>query len=80
MIASIPVGPWTWEPTTAQIAGASAIPVLSAVNYVGTKEGATVQGSLSAIKLQSLAGLIVLGLHRAFSSRANCTSLRPFRA
>ena len=61
-IASIPVGPWTWEPNTAQLAGVSAIAVLSAVNYFGTKQGARVQGSLTAIKLLSVAGLIGFGL------------------
>ena len=39
-IASIALGPWTWEPNTAQLAGVSAIAVLSAVNYFGTKQGA----------------------------------------
>ena len=62
VVASMPIGPWTFEPTTAQLAGASAIAVLSAVNYVGTKEGATVQGILSAMKLLALAGLIAFGL------------------
>src|SRR6476469_2389311 len=44
VIASIPVGPWTWEPNTAQLAGVSAIALLSAVNYFGTRQGARVQG------------------------------------
>ena len=61
-IASIPVGPWTWEPNTAQLAGVSAIAVLSTVNYFGTKQGARVQGGLTAIKLLSVAGLIGFGL------------------
>ena len=62
VITSIPLGAWTWQPNTAQLAGCSAIAVLSAVNYVGTKQGATVQGVLTAIKLLSVAGLIGLGL------------------
>jgi APA family basic amino acid/polyamine antiporter len=61
-IASIPVGPWTWEPNTTQLAGVSAIAVLSIVNYFGTKQGAAVQGALTAIKLLSVAGLIGFGL------------------
>ena len=61
-IASIPLGPWTWEPNTAQLAGVSAIAVLSAVNYFGTRQGATVQGVLTGIKLLSVAGLIGFGL------------------
>jgi APA family basic amino acid/polyamine antiporter len=62
VIASIALGPWTWEPNTAQLAGVSAIAVLSAVNYFGTKQGARVQGFLTLIKLLSVAGLIAFGL------------------
>ena len=61
-IASIPIGPWRWEPNTAQLAGVAAIAVLSAVNYFGTRQGARVQGALTAIKLLSVAGLIGFGL------------------
>jgi APA family basic amino acid/polyamine antiporter len=62
VLASIAVGPWTWEPNTAQLAGVSAIALLSAINYFGTKQGAAVQGFLTAIKLLSVAGLIGFGL------------------
>jgi basic amino acid/polyamine antiporter, APA family len=62
MIASIALGPWTWEPNTAQLAGVSAIAVLSAVNYFGTTQGAAVQGFLTGVKLLSVAGLIGFGL------------------
>jgi basic amino acid/polyamine antiporter, APA family len=62
VIASVAVGPWTWEPNTAQLAGVSAIAVLSAVNYLGTKEGAAVQRFLTGVKLLSVAGLIGFGL------------------
>ena len=61
-IASIPLGPWRWEPNTAQLAGMVAIGGLSIVNYFGTRQGATVQGALTAIKLLSVAGLIGFGL------------------
>ena len=61
-IASIGLGAWTWEPNTAQLAGVIAITALSAVNYFGTRQGATVQGSLTAIKLLSVGGLIGFGL------------------
>jgi len=39
VIASIPVGPWTWAPNTVQLAGVSAIAVLSMVNYFGARQG-----------------------------------------
>jgi basic amino acid/polyamine antiporter, APA family len=61
VVASIPIGPSTWEPDTAQLAGMTAIGVLTAVNYFGTREGARVQGVLTAIKLTSVAGLIAFG-------------------
>ena len=44
------------------MAGASAIAILSTVNHFGTKQGAAVQGFLTAIKLLSVAGLIGFGL------------------
>src|SRR5262245_50604924 len=62
VIVSIPVGPWTWAPNSVQLAAVSAIAVLSVVNYFGTKQGARVQGTLTAIKLLSVAGLIGFGL------------------
>ena len=62
VIASISFGVWTWQPNSAQLAGCSAIAVLSFVNYFGAKQGAAVQGSLTAIKLISVAGLIGFGL------------------
>jgi basic amino acid/polyamine antiporter, APA family len=61
-LAAIPMGPWTWSPTTAQLAGVSAIALLSVVNHFGTREGARVQGVLTAIKLLSVGGLIGFGL------------------
>ncbi len=62
VIASIALGPWTWKPNTAQLAGVSAIAVLSAVNYFGIRKGTRVQGFLTAVKLLSVAGLIGFGL------------------
>ena len=61
-IASIHLGAWTWQPNTVQFAAMSAIAVLSTVNYFGAKQGARVQGTLTAIKLMSVAGLIGFGL------------------
>jgi basic amino acid/polyamine antiporter, APA family len=61
-IASIPIGPWMWQPNTAQVAGITAIAMLSTVNYFGTKQGASVQGALTAVKLLSVAGFIGFGL------------------
>jgi APA family basic amino acid/polyamine antiporter len=61
-IASLSIGRWTWAPTTAQLAGVSAIALLSIVNYFGAKKGAAVQGFFTALKVLSVVGLIGFGL------------------
>jgi APA family basic amino acid/polyamine antiporter len=53
---------WRWQPNTAQLAGVAAILGLSAINYVGVRQGALTQGILTAIKVGSLLGLIAIGL------------------
>lgn len=62
VLASIPLGPWTWQPTTVQLAGVVSIALLSLVNHFGAKRGARVQSTLTAIKLLSVAGLVGFGL------------------
>ncbi len=62
VLASVAIGPWTWQPNTAQMAGLAAIGLLSAVNYFGAKQGARTQTILTAIKVTSLVGLIAIGL------------------
>ena len=57
-IVSVSAGAYSWQPNTAQLADVLALAVLSTVNYFGTKQGARVQGTLTAIKLLSVAGLI----------------------
>lgn len=77
LLASIPIGPWTFQPNTVQLAGVAAIAVLSAINYVGTKRGATVQGAFTAIKLLSVAGLIGLGLLAPATANPDWTAPLP---
>lgn len=62
VIATVPLGPWTWEPNTAQLAGVGSIVLLSLVNYFGAKEGARVQTFLTGVKVLSVVGLIGFGL------------------
>jgi APA family basic amino acid/polyamine antiporter len=62
VVVSIPVGASPWELNAVQLAGLAAIVFLSAVNYIGTKEGAAVQSTLTAIKILSVVGLIAFGL------------------
>ena len=78
-IASIPIGPWTFEPNTAQLAGVSAIAVLSTVNYFGTRQGATVQATLTVIKLLSVGGLIGFGLLAPANVSPDWTAPLPTR-
>jgi APA family basic amino acid/polyamine antiporter len=58
----VPLGPLTWSLNGAQLAGAGAIALLSAVNYVGLREGARLQNALTAVKIGSLLAIGVLGL------------------
>jgi APA family basic amino acid/polyamine antiporter len=51
-----------WHFNSAQLAGVSALAVLSVVNHFGAKQGARVQGILTAVKLLSVFGLIGFGL------------------
>jgi APA family basic amino acid/polyamine antiporter len=76
-IASIPLGPWMWKPNTAQFAGMTAIAALSTVNYFGTRQGASVQGALTAIKLLSVAGLIGFGLLAPATASPDWTAPLP---
>jgi APA family basic amino acid/polyamine antiporter len=72
-IASVPLGPWTWEPNTAQLAGVAAIALLAVVNYFGAKEGARVQGILtdsSALAWLPLRTSRSIGPHRC--QRGTC--------
>jgi APA family basic amino acid/polyamine antiporter len=62
VVASVAIGPWTWQPNTAQLAGVVAIAVLSTINYFGVRQGARVQGYLTVVKVASLMALIVAGL------------------
>ncbi len=62
VLATIALGPWIWEPNTAQLAGVAAIVILSLVNYFGAKEGALVQTFLTGVKVLAVIGLIGFGL------------------
>lgn len=62
VIASISLGPWQWQPNTAQLAGVAAIVGLSTLNYFGTRSASSVQGILTGIKVLSVGALIGFGL------------------
>ena len=62
VLIAVPLGPWTWSLSGGQLAGAAAIVLLSAINYIGLKEGAGVQNAITAVKIASLLGLAGFGL------------------
>jgi APA family basic amino acid/polyamine antiporter len=58
----LPVGPWRWAINGGQVAGALALAVLTAVNYVGVKQGAVFQNVVTLLKMGSIVVLAVAGL------------------
>jgi APA family basic amino acid/polyamine antiporter len=62
VLFAAPVGPWTWAVNGGQVAGALAIVLLTAVNYVGLREGTLVQNALTLVKIGSIVALAVAGL------------------
>ncbi len=66
VLFSLPLGAWTWRLTGGQVAAAAAIAFLTAINWLGLKEGAWVQNLLTAVKIGSIVVFAALGLaHRA---------------
>ena len=74
-IASIPSGRGRGSRTPRSSPGCPRSPLLSTVNYFGTKQGAAVQGFLTAIKILLVAGLIGFGLR----APANVSWIGPRR-
>jgi APA family basic amino acid/polyamine antiporter len=62
VVLSAPIGPWTWTLSGGQIAAVAAILLLSAVNYIGLREGAGVQNFLTVFRI----GAIVVFVGLAF--------------
>jgi len=62
ILASVPLGSWTWTLSGGQVAAVIAILVLTAINHLGLKEGAWVQNVLTVAKIGAIAAFIGLGL------------------
>jgi APA family basic amino acid/polyamine antiporter len=60
ILLSVPVGPWTWTLAGGQVAAALAILVLTAVNYLGLREGAGVQNFLTVFRIGAVIAFAVL--------------------
>ena len=61
VLLRVPIGPWTWIVSGGQLAGVIAIALISAVNYVGLREGAGVQNAVTVLKVAAMAGLVCFG-------------------
>jgi len=61
VLLSVPIGSWTWTLSGGQVAGSAAILFLTAVNYVGLKEGVWVQNLLTTLKVGAVLALAALG-------------------
>ena len=62
VLASVRVGSWSWTLSAGQLVAVASIVLLTAVNYCGVRQGASVQNLLTWLKLASLAAIIGFGL------------------
>ena len=60
ILFSLPIGGWSWSVSGGQIAGALAILLLTAVNHIGLREGATVQNFLAVFRIGSILAFVGL--------------------
>jgi len=62
VLLALPVGRWQWTATGSQAAGALALAFLTAINYVGLKQGTLFQNVVTVLKVGSIVVLAVAGL------------------
>ena len=62
VLLAVPLGAWTWTLSGGQIAAASAIVLLTAVNYVGLRTGAGAQNLLTVVKVTAIVAFAGIGL------------------
>jgi APA family basic amino acid/polyamine antiporter len=60
VVLTVPIGPWSWSLSGGQIAAAAAILLLTAVNYIGLREGAGVQNFLTVFRIGAVVVFAVL--------------------
>jgi APA family basic amino acid/polyamine antiporter len=77
VLLAVPVGSWTWTLSGGQVAAATAILLLTAVNYIGLREGAGVQNLLTVLKVGAVAGFAALGLLVAPKVQPSLHALQP---
>ena len=74
VLASVPLGGWTWSLSGGQVAACLAILLLTGINHLGLKEGAGVQNALTVLKIGSIVAFVALGLFAAAPSRPDAAS------
>jgi len=62
VLVAVPLGSWTWTLSGGQVAASAAILGLTAINYVGLREGAWVQNLMTVLKVGAVVGFAALGL------------------
>lgn len=62
VLLAVPLGRWRWTANGGQLAGALALAFLTAVNYLGLKQGAVFQNVITVLKVGSIVVLAVAGL------------------
>jgi len=77
VLLRVPLGTWAWQVSGGQLAGAAAIILLSAVNYVGLKEGVWVQNIVTIVKVGSIVGLAGVGFAVAAPVSPNLAAPLP---
>ena len=80
VLFSVPVLRWTWTVNGGQLAGALAIALLSAINYLGVREGAGVQNAVTIVKIGSIVGFAIFGLMVAAPVTPHLTAPLPAAA
>jgi APA family basic amino acid/polyamine antiporter len=77
ILFSLPLGGWTWEVSAGQLTGVLAILLLTAVNYVGLREGAGVQNILTVFRIGSILVFVVLAFFVDAPARASLAEPLP---
>jgi APA family basic amino acid/polyamine antiporter len=62
VLLSVPLGEWTWTLSGGQLSAVAAILFLTAINYLGLREGAGLQNVVTVVKVGSIVALVGLGL------------------
>jgi len=77
ILFSVPIGGWHWSVSGGQIAGALAILLLTGVNYIGLREGATVQNFLAVFRIGSILAFVGLAFLVDAPASVSVTELLP---